>query len=80
MVGEKHGYKYAPNLIKRVLFDGKAYSTTKSMSEAFCDLLLPQSIATAKVMARMGFYEALFDILEDAFEQSLMVPPKKNKT
>lgn len=77
MVGEKHGYKYAPNLIKRVLFDGKAYSTTKSMSEAFCDLLLPQSIATAKVMARMGFYEASFDILEDAFEQSLMVPPKK---
>lgn len=73
MVGEKHGFKYAPNLIKSVLCDAKSYSKTKNMRVAFCDLLLPYSISTAKVMAKMGFYETAFDILEDAFEQSLLV-------
>lgn len=68
MVGEKYGFKYVFNLIKSVLCDVKIYLKMKNMSVVFCDLFLFYLILIVKVMVKMGFYEILFDILEDVFE------------
>lgn len=68
MVGEKYGFKYVFNLIKSVLCDVKLYLKMKNMSVVFCDLFLFYLILIVKVMVKMGFYEIVFDILEDVFE------------
>lgn len=73
IVAEKHGYTFGPNLIKNVL-SKIHYFTDRHMQRAFNEMFGPLTIATAKIMAKLGFYDISFDILEELFEQSLLIP------
>lgn len=73
IVAEKYGYAYGSNLIKQVLSNAKTFTEKKNI-EAFYDFCGPLTIATAKVLAKMGFYDSSLDILQDRFEQSLLIP------
>lgn len=44
------------------------------MLASFHDQVGPLTISTAKIWAKMGFYSTSLDLLEDRFEQSLLIP------
>lgn len=77
VVAEKYGYTYGPNLIKRVLSNVKDFNDKKNFHDVFNNIFGPLTLATAKIMAKMGFYDVSLDILEQRFEQSLLIPDTK---
>lgn len=79
IVGEKHGYKFAGNLIKRLLSHAKDFSANKNFNVFVMELCLPLTVATAKFMARKGFYGESFSILKRGLEQRLFVPDTNKK-
>lgn len=73
IVAEKYGYTHGSNLIKQVISNAKTFTENKNI-EAFYDFCGPLTIATAKVFAKMGCYDSSLDILQERFEQSLLIP------
>lgn len=74
IVADRYGFTSAPNLIERVLVSVEEFSVTENCEMAFHGLFLPLTMAMAKRMAKIGFYQASYDMLEEAFEQSLLIP------
>ena len=75
IVTEQHGITYAPNLIKRVLLSlSEDCVVTRNRNIVFHDVFFPLTKATARSMAKIGFYQTSFDMLERAFEESLLTP------
>lgn len=79
IVGEKHGYKFAANLIKRVLSQTKEFIVNKNFDVFLVELCLPLTVATAKIMARKGFYSVSFSILKRGLEQRMLLPDTNKK-
>lgn len=77
VVAEMYGYTYGSNLIKRVLLNVKEFNDRKNFYDVFYNIFGPLTLATAKIMAKMGFYDVSLDILEQRFEQSLLIPDTK---
>ena len=61
------------NLIKQVLSNAKQFIEKKNMKE-FYDLCGPLTIRTARVLAKMGFYDSSLNVLQERFEKSLLIP------
>lgn len=74
IVAEKYGYTYGTNLIKRILLNREYFPDRTKFPVIFDELFGPVSVATAKIMAKMGFYGVSIQILENRFEQSLLTP------
>lgn len=74
IVAEKYGYTYGTNLIKRILLNREYFPDRTKFPVIFDESFGPLTIATAKTMAKMGFYGASIQILENRFEQSLLTP------
>ena len=74
IVAEKKGFTHAPNLIKSVLLDVDAFIASPISQKTFENLFLPLTIATVKILARMGFYQVSYRMLERSFEQSILIP------
>lgn len=74
IVAEKYGYTYGSNLIKYVLSNVKYNIDKTTVFASFHDQVGPLTISTAKIWAKMGFYSTSLDLLEDRFEQSLLIP------
>ena len=74
IIAEKYGFTFGPNLIKCVLSNVENFVSTRSFHEAFNEIFLPLVKSTAKILAKMGYYSTSYDIVEEAFEQSLMLP------
>lgn len=72
LIAEKYGFTYGANLIKSVL-SKENYSADRQDFQAGLDELFGHlTIKTAKVIAKMGFYNISLDILQDRFEQTLL--------
>lgn len=74
IVAEKYGYTYGTNLIKRILLNREYFPDRAKFPVIFNESFGPLTIATAKIMAKMGFYGVSIQILENRFEQSLLTP------
>lgn len=74
IVAEKKGFTHAPNLIKSVLLDVDTFIASPISQKTFENLFLPMTIATVKILTRMGFYHVSYSMLERSFEQSLLIP------
>lgn len=73
IVVEKYGYTYGSNLIKRVLSIAKDFPEETKSHIGINKLFWPLTIATAKMMAKIGYYGVSLDILEQRYEQSLLL-------
>lgn len=73
IVVEKYGYTYGSNLIKRVLSIAKDLSEDTKSHNGINNLFWPLTIATVKMMAKIGYYGVSLDILEQRYEQSLLL-------
>lgn len=74
IVVETYGFTHGTNLIQQVLSTVKDFICEESLHNAFNNCFLPLTIATAKTMAKIGFYDVSLDILTAQFEQSLLMP------
>lgn len=72
LIAEKYGFTYGANLIKSVLSKENYSADRQDFQATLNELLGHLTIKTAKVMAKMGFYNISLDILQDRFEQSLL--------
>lgn len=74
IVVERYGFTHGANLIQQVLSNVQDFTSAANGYETCYNDFLPLSIATAKTMAKIGFYDVSLNILTDQFEQSLLAP------
>lgn len=72
LIAEKYGFTYGANLIKSVLSKENYSADRQDFQATLNELFGHLTIKTAKVIAKMGFYNISLDILQDRFEQSLL--------
>lgn len=72
IVAEKYGFTYGANLIKSVLSKENYSADNQDFQAGLDELFGHLTIKTAKIIAKMGFYNISLDILQDRFEQTLL--------